>query len=147
VPDLKIDTSSFDFAGEEVSFLTLDGCVENYMAPKLKSRFMDLCDEGKYNIILDLKNVEFIDASGLGVMVGGFKRVKNYKGMLGILDAQENILKIFRITGLINVFPFYETVNGVAREYVSSVKAINQLADNQKRSLVLECVRKYANKD
>lgn len=108
---------------------------------------MDLCDEGKYNIILDLKNVEFIDASGLGVMVGGFKRVKNYKGMLGILDAQENILKIFRITGLINVFPFYETVNGVAREYVSSVKAINQLADNQKRSLVLECVRKYANKD
>ena len=144
--DLKTVISSFDCGGEEVSFFTLEGNIDVRMAPKLKGRFLDLCDEGKYNIILDLKKVEFHDSSGLGVMIGGLKRVKKHKGMVGILDAQENSLSIFRITGLINIFPFYKTVSGVAGEYVSSEKAfINQLADNQKRSLVLECVRKYAN--
>jgi len=43
--------------------------------------------------------VEFLDSAGLGVLVGGLKRVRAHDGSLDLVCTQERILKIFRITG------------------------------------------------
>lgn len=112
--DLKIESSEESGVG----IITLEGEVDVYTAPKLKSRLIDMVDEGKYNIIVDLQKVEFMDSSGLGVLVGGLKRVKSHQGSITLVCTQENILKIFRITGLVKVFPIYPTVT----EAVESVK-------------------------
>lgn len=103
--DLKIESKE----EEGIGIITLEGEVDVYTAPKLKSRLIDLVDEGKYNIIVDLQKVEFMDSSGLGVLVGGLKRVKSHQGSIVLVCTQENILKIFRITGLVKVFPIYST--------------------------------------
>lgn len=101
--DLKIESKESGGVG----VITLDGEVDVYTAPKLKSRLVDLVDEGKYKIIVDLRKVDFMDSSGLGVLVGGLKRVKSHKGTIALVCNQENILKIFRITGLAKVFPIF----------------------------------------
>ena len=67
----------------------------------------NLVDQGKNNIVVDLEKVDFLDSTGLGVLVGGLKRVKQNNGELGIICNQEKILRIFRITGLTKVFPIY----------------------------------------
>lgn len=103
--DLKIESKE----QEGIGIITLEGEVDVYTAPKLKSRLIDLVDEGKYSIIVDLQRVEFMDSSGLGVLVGGLKRVKSHQGSIVLVCTQENILKIFRITGLVKVFPIYST--------------------------------------
>ena len=102
--DLKIDI------GEKngVVLLKLDGEVDVYTAPKLKSRLVDLVDQGKFKIVVDLEEVDFMDSSGLGVLVGGLKRVRSHDGAIALVCTQENILKIFRITGLVKVFPIFE---------------------------------------
>lgn len=102
--DLKIDI------GEKngVVVLKLDGEVDVYTAPKLKSRLVDLVDQGKFKIVVDLEEVDFMDSSGLGVLVGGLKRVRSHDGAIALVCTQENILKIFRITGLVKVFPIFE---------------------------------------
>jgi anti-sigma B factor antagonist len=103
VVDLKIESKETDSIG----IIFLEGEVDVYTAPKLKSRLIDLVDEGKYNIVIDLQKVEFMDSSGLGVLVGGLKRVKSHEGSIALVCTQENILKIFRITGLVKVFPIF----------------------------------------
>ncbi|HEY3374991.1 MAG TPA: STAS domain-containing protein [Candidatus Aquicultor sp.] len=103
--DLKIESKEVNGIG----IIILEGEVDVYTAPKLKSRLIDLVDEGKYDIIIDLQKVEFMDSSGLGVLVGGLKRVKSHQGSIALVCTQENILKIFRITGLVKVFPIYTT--------------------------------------
>jgi anti-sigma B factor antagonist len=103
--DLKIDSRET----EGVGVLILEGEVDVYTAPKLKSRLIDFVDEGKYKIVIDLQKVEFMDSSGLGVLVGGLKRVKSHDGAIALVCTHENILKIFRITGLVKVFPIYST--------------------------------------
>lgn len=112
--DLKIESKEADGMG----VISLEGEVDVYTAPKLKSRLIDLVDEGKYNIIIDLQKVDFMDSSGLGVLVGGLKRVKSHEGSIALVCSQENILKIFRITGLVKVFPIYKS----NEEAVASLK-------------------------
>ncbi|MCW2545929.1 MAG: anti-sigma-factor antagonist domain protein, partial [Mycobacterium sp.] len=50
------------------------------------------------------------DVTGLGVLVGGLKRVRAHEGSLRLVCTQERILKIFRITGLTKVFPIHASV-------------------------------------
>lgn len=102
--DLKIDVAEKD----GVVLLKLNGEVDVYTAPKLKSRLVDLVDQGKFKIVVDLEEVDFMDSSGLGVLVGGLKRVRSHDGAIALICTQENILKIFRITGLVKVFPIFE---------------------------------------
>ena len=91
------------------SLIGLSGEVDVYSAPKLRETIKDLVDEGKYNIVVDLEKVAFLDSTGLGVLVGGLKRVKHHSGELGVICNQEKILRIFRITGLTKVFPIYRS--------------------------------------
>jgi len=105
--DLKIDIDEKD----GIVLLSLDGEVDVYTAPKLKSRLIDLVDQGKFKIIVDLEKVDFMDSSGLGVLVGSLKRVRSHDGTIALVCTQENILKIFRITGLVKVFPIFDNVS------------------------------------
>ena len=50
-------------------------------------------------------------AIGLGVLVGGLKRVRAHNGSLAVVCTQERLLKIFRITGLTKVFSIRESVD------------------------------------
>jgi len=68
---------------------------------------------------VDLQKVEFMDSSGLGVLVGGLKRVKSHQGSVTLVCTQENILKIFRITGLVKVFPIFSSQD----EAVKNIKS------------------------
>jgi anti-sigma B factor antagonist len=84
------------------------GEIDVYTAPKLREQLAQLVDAGKYDIVVDLQKVEFLDSTGLGVLVGGLKRVRQHEGTLRLVCNQERILKIFRITGLTKVFPIYD---------------------------------------
>ena len=91
------------------SLIALNGEVDVYSAYKLRETIKDLVEEGNYDIVVDLEKVAFLDSTGLGVLVGGLKRVRHHGGELGIICNHEKILRIFRITGLTKVFPIYAT--------------------------------------
>ena len=90
--------------------LVVAGEVDVYTAPKLREKLVELVSDGHYNIVVDMTKVEFLDSTGLGVLVGGLKRVRSHNGSLELVCNQERILKIFRITGLTKVFPIHDTL-------------------------------------
>ena len=59
---------------------------------------------GNLNIAIDLKNVLVINSSGLGILIGCMNRVKNANGIFKILNPQDKIMSLFRITKLNLVF-------------------------------------------
>ncbi|MBA3743993.1 STAS domain-containing protein [Sporichthya sp.] len=91
--------------------VAVGGEIDVYTAPKLREQLVDLVNAGRYHLIVDMEGVEFLDSTGLGVLVGGLKRVRAHEGSLRLVCTQERILKIFRITGLTKVFPIHDTVS------------------------------------
>ncbi|PKQ36778.1 MAG: anti-sigma B factor antagonist [Actinobacteria bacterium HGW-Actinobacteria-1] len=87
--------------------IAVNGEVDVYTSPLLKSYLVDAVDDGCIDLVVDLENVGFIDSSGLGVLVSGLRRVKEQSGSMRIICTKEGILKIFRITGLDKVFPIF----------------------------------------
>jgi len=90
--------------------LEVGGEIDVYTAPKLREQLVDLVNSGSYHVVVDMERVEFLDSTGLGVLVGGLKRVRAHDGSLRLVCTQERILKIFRITGLTKVFPIHGSV-------------------------------------
>jgi anti-sigma B factor antagonist len=86
------------------------GEIDVYTAPRLRETLISLIDSGNYRLIIDMEGVEFLDSTGLGVLVGGLKRVRAHDGTIDLVCTQGRILRIFRITGLINVFSIYDSV-------------------------------------
>ncbi|MBW6469267.1 MAG: STAS domain-containing protein [Coriobacteriia bacterium] len=101
---------------EGVCTMSLDGEVDVYTAPRLKETLIDQIESGCSHIIVDLEGVGFIDSSGLGVLVGGLRRAKERDGAIRLVCTRENILKIFRITGLDKVFAIFPDA-AEAREF------------------------------
>src|SRR4051812_2391074 len=92
------------------SVLEVAGEIDVYTAPQLRERLIALVEGGARQVIVDLGRVEFLDSTGLGVLVGALKRLRVVGGELLLVCAQERLLKIFRITGLDRVFQLFDSV-------------------------------------
>ncbi|HLM25653.1 MAG TPA: STAS domain-containing protein [Thermoleophilaceae bacterium] len=104
---------NFNIQDEEIDSEThvihLGGEVDLYTAPEFKERLVELIENGKTKIVVDLSDATFIDSTTLGVLVGGVKRLRPGGGSLALVCSDQNITKIFEITGLDRVFPIHET--------------------------------------
>jgi anti-sigma B factor antagonist len=90
--------------------VTVSGEVDVYTSPALKARLVEAIEEGCPRLVISLDGVGFIDSSGLGVLVGALRRMKERGGDLRIVCSGEQVLKIFRITGLDKVFHIVATL-------------------------------------
>jgi anti-sigma B factor antagonist len=100
----------------EHTVLEVGGEVDVYTAPRLRERLVELVDAGARNVVVDLGGVEFLDSTGLGVLVGAMKRLRVAHGRFGLVCSKEPLLKIFRITALDQVFPIYPTIEAATED-------------------------------
>ncbi|MDO4710729.1 MAG: STAS domain-containing protein [Peptostreptococcaceae bacterium] len=64
-------------------------------------------DEGlelKKDIVIDMDHVRFIDSTGIGLLVQTYKKLKNNGNSITVLNAKENVRKVFKITCLEDTF-------------------------------------------
>jgi anti-sigma B factor antagonist len=71
---------------------------------ELRSAIRNLIDEGKKKIILNLADVDYIDSSGVGALVGGFTAVRNAGGELKLLNLTQKVHDVLHVTKLYTVF-------------------------------------------
>jgi anti-sigma B factor antagonist len=71
---------------------------------ELRSAIRNLIDEGKKKIILNLAEVDYIDSSGVGALVGGFIAVRNAGGELKLLNLSQKVHDVLHVTKLYTVF-------------------------------------------
>ncbi len=57
------------------------------------------------HVIADMRQVDFLDSTGLGVLIGGLKRFREHGGSLAPVITKSGILKVLQVTGLTTVLP------------------------------------------
>ena len=105
--DLGLDVTERDGC----SVLAVSGEVDVATVPRLREQLHGLVAQGSNRIIVDLDGVDFLDSTGLGVLVGALKRVRSNDGELSLVCTQPRIRKVFEVTGLTKVFSLFDSVD------------------------------------
>lgn len=97
------------------SITEVSGEVDVHTAPELDQCLSEVIAAGGRKIVVDLSAVDFLDSTGLGVLVKALKQVRDEEGSVSVVATTERITKVFRITGLdsaIGVFDSVEQATG-----------------------------------
>ena len=111
---MKIERS---IVAETIPVLRLSGELDLGSVPEVRRAIRALIDEGLVNFIINLTLLDFIDSSGLGVLVGGLARVREKQGEIKIVCANRRILRVFEMTRLTQLFEIYPDEETPARDF------------------------------
>jgi anti-sigma B factor antagonist len=111
----------FDLSEEDVDdrthLITVAGEIHVSTAPEFSRLLSAAIGRGKTQVVLDLGDVEFIDSTGLSVLLNGLRRVTRRGGRMAIVCSNPTVLRLFVITRLDSTF----TIVGSRREALAAV--------------------------
>jgi anti-sigma B factor antagonist len=90
-----------------VPILAITGEIDLSKAPDLRARLVNIAGSGATLAVVDLTDVTFLDSTALGVLVSGLKRMRAIDGDLRLVVTRPNLVKVFEITGLLDLFPLF----------------------------------------
>ena len=99
--------------------VTVSGDADLYAAANVERELVQLVEEGKHSIIVDLTDATFIDSTMLRVLLNVSKRLRPGGGELLVVCSEHNIRKIFEITLLDRVFTIFDS-RAAALEHLGS---------------------------
>jgi anti-sigma B factor antagonist len=88
----------------------LRGSLDLATAPTVRAALSDATEKGSNNLIVDLTQLEFLDSTGLGVLIGAHRRAAEHGGTFKLIVSNGPISRLLNITGLIAVFAVYHSV-------------------------------------
>jgi anti-sigma B factor antagonist len=85
----------------------LEERLDAHNSGDLKVEMQRLFDEGRKQVLVELREVRFIDSSGLGALVSGFKNAISHHGALKLVSLQPQVKSMFELTRLHRVFEIF----------------------------------------
>ncbi|WEG12523.1 STAS domain-containing protein [Pullulanibacillus sp. KACC 23026] len=94
--NLTIQSKSED--GKEI--LIINGEVDAFTAIRLKTALLELTEKEANKVVLDMSQVSYMDSTGIGVIIAGYKSAKKNQGSLIVKGLTSRVKRLFDITGL-----------------------------------------------
>ena len=88
----------------DTATVRVTGDLDCYTAPQLRSALSAVAADGARQVVLDVAGTQFVDSTGLSVLVGGLKRLRGQGGNMVVKSPTEMTRRLFEITGLNAVF-------------------------------------------
>ncbi|HPB83760.1 MAG TPA: STAS domain-containing protein [Spirochaetota bacterium] len=96
-------------AKDDIVLLDITGEIDLYNAPEIKDIINKLIEEQKYNVIINLEKVSYIDSSGIGALISSLSNLKKYQGGLKIINVYASVRKVFELTKLTSFFEIFDS--------------------------------------
>jgi anti-sigma B factor antagonist len=110
---MAFEAPNFDLTEEPLDdksvVLRVEGEIHATTAPAFSECLNEAIVDGKTGVILDLTGVEFIDSTGLSVLLNGLRRVTRVRGTMVLACANPTVLRLFEITKLDSTFEILPT--------------------------------------
>jgi anti-sigma B factor antagonist len=92
-----------------VVVVEIGGEIDLHSAPGLRAELMRLGEVPLPRLVIDLREVSFLDSTGIGVLVGALKRARDRGGSVHFSACQSRVKRVFEITGLMRALPLFDT--------------------------------------
>ena len=81
--------------------------IDAHNSNDLKQYIVERIEAGEINLVVQLQEVKFVDSSGLGALLAGYKHAAAKSGKLALSNMQRQVLSMFELTRLNWVFEIY----------------------------------------
>ena len=89
----------------------LNGELDHHSAEEVRVKIDDRIDRDNIKkVIMDFNNVTFMDSSGIGVVIGRFKKVQNRDGVVCVVNVNSRVDRVFTLSGLYRIIKSYINV-------------------------------------
>jgi anti-sigma B factor antagonist len=105
IPHFELAEDSSD-GGAHI--IRVSGEIHVSTAPEFAQRLSAAIDSGKTAVVLDMAEVEFIDSTGLSVLLNGLRLVTQMHGRLALVCTNPTVLRLFLITSLVETFDIFD---------------------------------------
>ncbi len=92
----------------------ISGEVDLATCPQLRDVLAELVDRGVHHLIVDLEQVSFLDSSGIGVLIGVLRRLREHGGSLHLTAPRPHVRRVLELTGITTLLPTYATLDEAA---------------------------------
>lgn len=92
-----------------IQIIELSGEVDFHTSPDLRKLLQEIIEKKLEKVLINLKNVKYIDSSGLATFVEALQKVKRYNGKLILTDLLPSVRGVFEIAKLDRVFSLVDT--------------------------------------
>ncbi|MEG0051495.1 MAG: anti-sigma F factor antagonist [Terrisporobacter sp.] len=84
--------------------------LDHHIAREVREDVDDILFKKQVNyIIFDFKYVNFMDSSGIGVIIGRYKKIVNHGGKVSVINMKPRVEKVFNLSGMNKIIDIYET--------------------------------------
>lgn len=90
-----------------IAVITVEGSLDADGTQDLENRVVSLLDGGESNILFDFSKLDYINSSGLRVLVMAYQRLKKNEGKVAICGIKDYIQEIFEVSGYDKIFPLF----------------------------------------
>lgn len=89
--------------------IALNGELDHHSAEEIREEIDKKIDSNNIkNIIFDFKDMNFMDSSGIGVVIGRYKKVNKLGGQAAVININNRVERIFKMSGLFNIVRKFE---------------------------------------
>lgn len=86
--------------------------VDHHLASKIREKIDAEIDRGSIrNIIFDFEGVSFMDSSGIGMIMGRYKKMQFFGGKVLVSGIEKGVDRIFKLSGLYKLISKYPTLD------------------------------------
>jgi anti-sigma B factor antagonist len=89
--------------------LEIQGEIDLYASPQLRERFGELAGKKQHKVVINLKNVTYIDSSGLATFIEAYQKLSAVNGKLALCHLSETVKGVFEIARLEDVLTIVDT--------------------------------------
>ncbi len=107
---MKISTSSHN----NNTIITVNGEIEFNNVGKLKKEVNDLIDGGCRSLILDMKDVSYIDSMAIGLLAVTHKKMKNASGKFVLINVSADLMAFLKISTIDKMLTIYDSLDEVS---------------------------------
>lgn len=100
-----------DHVRTDLAIIRVVGRLNMVTAPRLRDLVTDSVTSGKTRLVVDLANVEFMDSSGLGALIGALKSTRQAGGDLRIAAPSEQVMMVLQLSNVDRILKPYENAD------------------------------------
>lgn len=93
---------------KNITFIRIEGYIDAHTAPELERVLQGMLTQGRFKVVLDFQQMEYISSAGLGVLMSAISTFREHQGDMKLINLPTKVYKVFDLLGFSKLFEIFD---------------------------------------